>query len=218
MGCKTWQRSAAGPTACGSCSVTATAPSRRLGASPSGASIPSPWRWAASMATASWIWRPPTPISVPLPIPIRSVLLGNGDGTFQTERHFFVGGNVSSVAVADFNGDGRQDLAVADYGDGNSKPGFKVWVLLGNGEGTFQAPVGYPVGQGPVSIFAGDFNGDGVKDLVVPIFAANAGTTVQVLVGNGDGTFKAAQSFLANGGVAGAGGGGFNGDGQRDLG
>ena len=67
-------------------------------------------------------------------------------------------------------------------------------VLLGNGDGTFQDQKTYPVGNGPVAIVAGDFNGDGRTDLAV----ANADSNdVSVLLGNGDGTFQNQVRYAA---------------------
>ena len=65
------------------------------------------------------------------------------------------------MAVGDFNGDGKADLAVANYSSNN------VSVLLGNGNGTFQATVNYGAGTNPYSVAIGDFNGDGRSDLAV---------------------------------------------------
>ena len=137
-----------------------------------------------------------------------SVLLGNGDGTFQAARSFSVGAIPVYVAVGDFNGDRVQDLAVATYYD------FTVSVLLGNGDGTFQAARTFAASSYPWSVSVGDFNGDGVQDLVT----ANLGsTTVSVLLGNGDGTFQAAQNFGAGLGPAFVAVGDFNSDGTPDL-
>ena len=69
-----------------------------------------------------------------------SVLLGNGDGTFQTQVTYAVGSEPDALVAGDFNGDGRTDLAVANYGAND------VSVLLGNGDGTFQTQVTYAVG------------------------------------------------------------------------
>ena len=69
--------------------------------------------------------------------------------------------NPFSVAVGDFNGDGKQDLAVANDGSDN------VSILLGDGAGNFSAPTNFAVGDGPVSVAVGDFNGDGKQDLAV---------------------------------------------------
>ena len=80
------------------------------------------------------------------------------------------------VAVADFNGDGKGDLVTADN---NSNA---VSVLLGNGNGTFQAKQSFGTGNVPYGAVAADFNGDGVKDLVT---ADQGGNTVSVLLGNG---------------------------------
>ena len=71
-----------------------------------------------------------------------SVLLGNGNGTFQAAVNFPTGAGPNSVAVADVNGDGKPDLIVANY------YGSTVSVLLGNGNGTFQAPVNFATGVG----------------------------------------------------------------------
>src|SRR5260370_41803015 len=69
-----------------------------------------------------------------------------------------------------------------------------VSVLLGNGDGSLQAPRIFAAGSYPFSVAVGDFNGDGWLDLVV----VNSGSTdVSVLLGNGDGSFQAAQSFVA---------------------
>ena len=82
---------------------------------------------------------------------------------FLTARTFPVGGSRSSspvsVVVEDFNGDGKLDMVTANFGTNN------VSVLLGNGDGTFQAAVNSAVGYAPVSVAVGDFNGDGELDL-----------------------------------------------------
>src|SRR5205085_2759588 len=85
--------------------------------------------------------------------------------------------NPYAVVTADFNGDGRLDLAVANAGSNS------VSVLLGNGAGSFQPAQNYAAGAGPLSVAVGDFDGDGKLDLVT----ANAGD-VSVLPGNGDGS------------------------------
>jgi hypothetical protein len=90
-----------------------------------------------------------------------SLLAGNGDGTFRPAVNFGAGNVPQSVAVGDFNGDDRADLAVANGNDNN------VSVLLGNGDGTFQAAVNYGTGQNPISVVVGDFKGNGKADLAV---------------------------------------------------
>ena len=93
-----------------------------------------------------------------------SVLLGNGDGTFQQAAQYSDGSDTdsSSVVQGDFNGDGKLDLAVAGGGSiGN------VSILLGNGDGTFQSAAEYAIGSNPSSAAVGDFNGDGRLDMAV---------------------------------------------------
>jgi hypothetical protein len=98
------------------------------------------------------------------------------------------GGFDASLAVADVNGDGRPDLLVTDSGG-------SVNVLLGNGDGTFQAPVAYNSGGSPAHwVAVADLNGDGKPDLVV----ANFSNTVGVLLGNGDGTFRSAVTYASS--------------------
>src|SRR5439155_22436125 len=108
-----------------------------------------------------------------------AVLLGNGDGTFQAPRSFAVGSSPLSAAVADINGDGRLDLAVANYGNPSVGDLGNVVVLLGNGDGTFQPALPFTVGTNPESVVVGDFNRDGKLDLAVANFHSNS---VSVLI------------------------------------
>jgi hypothetical protein len=110
-----------------------------------------------------------------------SVLLGNGDGSFQSQQTFSVGMGPDSVAVADVNGDGRPDLITANYGS------HSVSVLLGNG-GTFLPdpfsspglpPGTFAVGSSPESVSLADVNGDGRLDLIT---ANSRDNTVSVLL------------------------------------
>ena len=118
-----------------------------------------------------------------------SVLLGNGDGTFQTAVLYGSGGPYpSSVAVADVNGDGKPDIVVANYSNGT------VGVLLGNGDGTFQTAVTYG-DPAAYSVAVADVNGDGKLDLLT----ANEDGNVGVLLGNGDGTFQTAATYGSGG-------------------
>jgi len=140
------------------------------------------------------------------------VLLGNGDGTFQPAVSYNTGPNPTSVAVADFNADGKLDLVVATNGNISNNT---VSILLGNGDGTFQAHVDYQTGSSnPSSVAVGDFNGDGKLDLVV---ADLFSTDVRLLLGNGDGTFGTAASYAAGAGPSSVAVGDFNDDGRLDI-
>lgn len=114
-----------------------------------------------------------------------SVLLGNGDGTFGPPTDFTVGTYPFPLAAADFNGDGKVDLGVANYVSNS------VSVLLGNGDGTFLPKVDFPVGPFPVGLASADFNGDGKLDLAV----GGGLHELSILSGNGDGTFAAKEDF-----------------------
>ena len=117
-----------------------------------------------------------------------SVLLGNGDGTFQNNADYFPPAGAAEartnawVVVADFNGDGTPDVAtgyVLPQLNNGTFPPF-VAVFLGKGDGTLQAPTSFPLQSSSTSAVSADFNGDGKQDLVVG---------GQIFLGDGDGTF-----------------------------
>ncbi len=155
-----------------------------------------------------------------------SVLLGNGDGTFQAASLFETGGtNPSSIAVADVNGDGKLDLLVfglcANGCPGNGAAEI-VSVMLGNGDGSFQPATNYvATGAGPADLVVADVNADGKPDLVVSSCALQNSCGVggvAVLLGNGDGTFQPSVGYASGGGGAGhLSVSDVNGDGKPDL-
>jgi len=161
------------------------------------------------------------------------VFLGDGDGTFQPVVNYSSGGfgyyNLK-VAVVDVNGDGHPDLVTlngcSSPCDPIGPPEGSVGVLLGNGDGTFRAPVTYSTsGYFANSLAAADLDGNGTVDLVVTndcgddnIGGCATPGPVDVLLGNGDGTFKAAVAYASGGqGTASVAIKDVNGDGKPDL-
>ncbi len=135
------------------------------------------------------------------------ILIGHGDGTFAATDYYF---GYAPMAVGDFNGDGNMDLVAGNsYGGGMS-------LYLNNGDGTLQANRTYLAAVyvlSPGGLATGDFNGDGKLDI-----ATAAGLTLQVLLGNGDGTFRAPVSTSLSGYLATAiATGDFNHDGKLDV-
>ena len=108
------------------------------------------------------------------------IFLQDGVGDFYPNAGTMAGSSPTAIAIADFNGDGKADLAITNSAQDS------VSILLGNGSGNFTAAASPPTGSTPKAIAVGDFNGDGIADLAV----ANSGAdTVTVLLGKGDGTF-----------------------------
>src|SRR5262249_50002158 len=139
-----------------------------------------------------------------------SVLLGNGDGTFQAPRNFALGGvSATSVAVGDFNNDGRPDFAASSAG--------ALTVFMNSGGGNFSSS-NRSLATG-VSSFggipaAGDFNGDGATDLALPV-EANFSFGVEVLEGQPGAGLQAGPTYALS--LASPVAGDFNGDGHLDL-
>jgi hypothetical protein len=139
-----------------------------------------------------------------------SLLLGNGDGTFQTARTINTPYTSHEVVAGDFNGDGILDLATANWQSSNS-----VSIFLGNGDGTFQAPLTFPTGGStPTGLALGDFNGDGNLDLAVTNVFSNS---ITVFLGNGDGTLRSGTTYAVGSFPITVRAGDFNRDGKLDL-
>ena len=111
---------------------------------------------------------------------------------FKPAVNYTVGTAPRAVVSGDFNGDGKMDLAIANYGDPTTSDDGGVSILLGNGDGTFQDQRNVVVGKNPCPalylpcLIAADFNGDGRLDLAV----LKANNTLGVLLGNGEGTSR----------------------------
>lgn len=140
--------------------------------------------------------------------------LGYGKGAFSTAGNLYVSSFPSGMAVGDFNGDGRLDVILAEGTRANQNPGLTV--SLGNGDGTFAQANGSPIalGQSLSAIVTGDFNGDGKLDVAVTDSATNA---VIILLGNGDGTFRAPTTILVGTQPMAIVAADFNNDGKLDL-
>lgn len=126
-----------------------------------------------------------------LPATVVTVMLGNGDGTFQPARVIEVGTHPTAIALGDFNRDGIKDLAV---GGGNTE----LSIMMGVGDGTFvPKPLMLLVDGGDVAscndVDVADFNRDGIEDIVA---ALGNGDGNVVALGNGDGTFRVFTRYL----------------------
>jgi hypothetical protein len=144
------------------------------------------------------------------------VFLGNGNGTLQAALQ--VGGlySIDSVAVADLDGDGKADVVAAGISGESAGPGeaYSIGILLGNGDGTFSAPVFYATPPGDYVVTVADVNGDGIPDLAV---ADPFGDATSTLLGYGDGTFGPATIYSTSHNAFALVAGDFNADGAVDL-
>jgi uncharacterized protein (TIGR03437 family) len=150
---------------------------------------------------------------------ISFILRGIGDGTFTaTKQYDTVNGFVGALVIGDFNHDGKMDFAAVVRGlNGSALP--LVQVFLGNGDSTFQTPLSTPVAALANTVAVGDFNGDGIPDLAVVAgsYLNASGDSLQILLGNGDGTFRKSTEYAAGPGAIDVVTADFNGDGNLDL-
>jgi uncharacterized protein (TIGR03437 family) len=148
-----------------------------------------------------------------------AIFLGNGDGTFKAGKSYTVGPYAMSIAVGDFNGDGKPDLVIANNGTPAKKgQDANIALLIGLGDGTFATPVTIPLtagpGKNPFAVVTADFNRDGKPDLAVTM-GNGAGGGVMILLGRGDGTFQPPAFYSGpSGSITAA---DLNGDGILDL-
>jgi hypothetical protein len=142
-----------------------------------------------------------------------TVLLGNGTGSFTTAgstaigQSYYTQGSYSAIAVADFDGDGKHDLAAG------APDSYSDYVLFGTTTGVLTGPT-YVAGGNSQSITAGDVNSDGKADLAM---TSLYGGVVNLALGNGTGGFGAVQSYATGTNPTSAAIGDFNADGKADL-
>lgn len=140
-----------------------------------------------------------------------SLLMGNGNGTFQSAVTLRTVSRPHAVLAGDFNADGNADLAVTG---GNGFGPLNLHILIGNGNGTFMKPVDYDIGAFALSLIQNDFNSDGKADLAV---LNKNSFDISLLFGNGNGTFQPAVTFIAGRDPSSIISTDFNGDGLPDL-
>jgi len=142
------------------------------------------------------------------------VLLGNGSGGFGPARTYPAGNGPAALTVGDFNGDGHPDLAVTDTSPFGGVYYHAVIVLLNSGDGAFTPGQTLSTDTTPISLVAGDFNGDGVLDLAV---ANRDSANVTVRLGRGDGAFEDAPRYASGPRPVALAASDLNGDGALDL-
>jgi hypothetical protein len=146
-----------------------------------------------------------------------SILLNLGDNTFAPAISYATGPGPTSVVAADFNGDGKPDLAITDSQlSPRLEPSGSITVLLNRGDGTFQTGVKYETGPNPMALVTGDFNNDGKLDLAVAANVDTVGMT-SIFLGNGDGSFQRSADYVEGFGITALALADFNGDGKADL-
>ncbi|HWB21127.1 MAG TPA: FG-GAP-like repeat-containing protein [Phycisphaerales bacterium] len=138
-----------------------------------------------------------------------SILLGNGNGTFQPQQQITVGDGPAGIAVLDVDGDGDTDIAVANNNSNN------YTILRNNGSGVFSVLSTQDAGvDGERSLGAADMNEDGILDLVI---GGIGSSNMRVLQGNGDGTFTQRPAVTCGGATWKLALGDVNGDGHIDV-
>jgi hypothetical protein len=148
------------------------------------------------------------------------VILGNGDGSFQAAQNYYAVGFPESIAVGDFNDDGKLDLVTGHAGYYPDHSGY-ISVLLGNGDASFQLHSVHSTGGSRVwSLAVGDFDADGKLDVAATGSTGYYGVwaDIAVMLGNGDGSFATRSVYGIPGGYAPSiVSGDFNRDGKADL-
>jgi hypothetical protein len=152
------------------------------------------------------------------------VLLNDGTGNFTNISNYSESGVEStSIAIADFNGDGKSDILIVNNLQGQSSSDGTINLLFGNGDGTFRSAQYVSVagiGAGSGSVVAADFNGDGFQDLIVPVCpgGCNGNSGFALLLSDGAGGYQTPATFSTSTSEAAfVIAGDFNGDGKPDV-
>ncbi len=138
------------------------------------------------------------------------VFMNQGSGSFSTAVvTLSINTHFTRISKGDFNGDGNDDLAMANYEGAQDN----VVMFVSNGDGTFRAPVSIQTGTTSYDVKVDDFNNDGYDDVLANTITSGQ----QIVFSNGDGTFRAAVTVAASGGGYSTATGDLNGDGLKDF-